>query len=581
MYINITKAITIIICLTIQQDPSCSGFSEDCSGTTDHRDIEMNNRGTSSVLGNIMAHNPEPQYDVILEEHLNCPSRPIRDSIISDKSHSWSGYLMKNLLIKPLVNTLDIYNRCVNMVFNDHQANKSNFYGLFAVEYFGIPKDVITSFYNERLPAYYDHIVNYLTTYYTDMFSFQFVERKHYLPSYERLIQMMTSGSPSSSGLKYRDESKIIFEIPGIRQLSAKLFKGFHFSITGATVNLLERKITFHSCLEESFCYYYDSNSPKYKFAVADFVNGVGTSILFWIHPKSHFHSTDLFAYACLKTSNASNLNKILCHHSKHTLFLNDDVLRSTKLPLENSESMFAKYLYPLASHPFYSSTIPTLLSEQLVGKPCQGIPCFNKYSKFDMILKGYFEITRKFVTKIKQHLEKKELDVLLNIINEEKIDFCDGLDVYDLLAAYIYKTSFYHSIDHYTAYMMFTYGQLLSRKYFPNTKIQNDIPISVSVFNKRIEDISDHDTLETVNDLRYSYSYEATCLLFMKYFVNKEMPFNNPSMLNLNYSFDDSSVLNQLTQSYLDDLKQYERQLEVTGDILAPLSMISPSISF
>ena len=120
MYINITKAITIIICLTIQQD--CSGFSEDCSGTTDHRDIEMNNRGTSSVLGNIMAHNPEPQYDVILEEHLNCPSRPIRDSIISDKSHTWSGYLMKNLLIKPLVNTLDIYNRCVNMVFNDHQA---------------------------------------------------------------------------------------------------------------------------------------------------------------------------------------------------------------------------------------------------------------------------------------------------------------------------------------------------------------------------------------------------------------------------------------------------------------------------
>ena len=153
------------------------------------------------------------------------------------------------------------------------------------------------------------------------------------------------------------------------------------------------------------------------------------------------------------------------------------------------------------------------------------------------MILKGYFEITRKFVTKIKQHLEKNELDVLLNIIKGKKIYLCDGLDVYDLLAAYIYKTSFYHSIDHYT--------------------------------------------LETVNDLRYSYSYEATCLLFTKYFVNKEMPFNNPSMLNLNYSFDDSSVLNQLTQSYLDDLKQYERQLEVTGDILAPLSMISPSISF
>ena len=87
----------------------------------------------------------------------------------------------------------------------------------------------------------------------------------------------MTSGSPSSSGLKYRDESKIIFEIPGIRQLSTKLFKGFHFSITGATVNLIERKITFHSCLEDSHWYYYLSNSPKYKYTVADFVNGVGT----------------------------------------------------------------------------------------------------------------------------------------------------------------------------------------------------------------------------------------------------------------------------------------------------------------
>ena len=60
----------------------------------------------------------------------------------------------------------------------------------------------------------------------------------------------------------------------------------------------------------------------------------------------------------------------------------------------------------------------------------------------------------------------------------------------------------------------------------------------------------------------------------------NKEMPLKNPSMLNLNYSFDDSP-LNQLTQSYLDDLKQYERKLEVTGDIFAPLSMVSPSISF
>ena len=96
----------------------------------------------------------------------------------------------------------------------------------------------------------------------------------------------------------------------------------------------------------------------------------------------------------------------------------------------------------------------------------------------------------------------------------------------------------------------------------------------------KKIEDISEHGTLETVNDLRYSYSYEAKCLLFMKYFVNKEMPLKNPSMLDLNYSFDDSP-LNQLTQSYLDDLKQYERKLEVTGDIFAPLSMVSPSISF
>ena len=51
--------------------------------------------------------------------------------------------------------------------------------------------------------------------------------------------------------------------------------------------------------------------------------------------------------------------------------------------------------------------------------------------------------------------------------------------------------------------------------------------------------------------------------------------------MLNLNYSFDNSPVLYQVTQSYLDDLKQYERKLEVTGDILAPLYMISPSISF
>ena len=579
MFINIRTTITTIICFSIQQD-LCSAFSEDCSWTNDARAIEMNNRGTCPVFGNIIVHNPEPDYDVILEEHLNCPSRPSRESILSDKSHTWSGYFVKNLLIKPLVNTLEIYNRCVNMVFNNHLAIKSNFYGLFAVEYFGIPKDIIQSFYNERLPAYYDHVVNYLTTYYIDMFSFQFVERKHYLPSYERLIQMMTSGSPSSKGLKYKDERQIIFEIPGIRQLAAKLFKGFHFSITGANVNLLERKITFHSCLEDSHCYYYDSNSPKYKYAVADFVNGVGTSILFWIHPKSHFHSTDLFAYACLKTSNTSNLNKILCHHSRHTLFLNDDVLRSTKLPLENSESMFAKFLYPLASHPLYSSTIPTLLTEQLVDKRCQGIPCFNKYSKFDMILQGYFEITRKFVTKIKRYLEKQELEILLDIIEDGNIYLCEGVDVFDLLAAYIYKTSFYHSTDHYTAYMMFTYAELLSQKYFPNTQIQNDIPISVSVFNKKIEDISEHDTLETVNDLRYSYSYEATCLLFMKYFVNKEMPLKNPSMLDLNYSFDDSP-LNQLTQSYLDDLKQYERKLEVTGDIFAPLSMISPSISF
>ena len=117
----ISTAIVIIICFTIQSD-HCSALSEACSW----RDIEMNNRYTcpGPVFGNIIrVHNPEPEYDVILEEHLNCPSRPIRDSIISDKSHTWSGYLMKNLLIKPLVNTLDIYNRCVNMVFNDHQAN--------------------------------------------------------------------------------------------------------------------------------------------------------------------------------------------------------------------------------------------------------------------------------------------------------------------------------------------------------------------------------------------------------------------------------------------------------------------------
>ena len=97
----------------------------------------------------------------------------------------------------------------------------------------------------------------------------------------------------------------------------------------------------------------------------------------------------------------------------------------------------------------------------------------------------------------------------------------------------------------------------------------------------KKIEDISEHGTFETVNDLRYSYSYEATCLLFMKYFVNKGMPSKNPSMLDLDYSFEDSLVLNKLTQNFLDDLKQNERKLEETGDLLAPLSMISPSISF
>ena len=138
---------------------------------------------------------------------------------------------MKNLVIKPMVNTLDIFNRFINMIFNNDEANKSKFYGMFAVEYFGIPKEMIESFYNERLPAYYDHVVNYLTTYYIDLFSVKPLQRKHYLPSYERLIQMMTLGSPSSSGLIYRDESQIIFEIPGIRQLAAKLFKGFHFSI--------------------------------------------------------------------------------------------------------------------------------------------------------------------------------------------------------------------------------------------------------------------------------------------------------------------------------------------------------------
>ena len=168
MFINIIAAITTIICFSIQQD-LCSAFSEDCSWTNDPRGIEMNNRGTCTVFGNIIVHNPEPEYDVILEEHLNCPSRPARESILSDKSHTWSGYFVKNLLIKPLVNTLEIYNRCVNMVFNNHRVIKSNFYGLFAVEYFGIPKDIIQSFYNERLPAYYDHVVNYLTTFLSNL----------------------------------------------------------------------------------------------------------------------------------------------------------------------------------------------------------------------------------------------------------------------------------------------------------------------------------------------------------------------------------------------------------------------------
>ena len=64
------------------------------------------------------------------------------------------------------------------------------------------------------------------------------------------------------------------------------------------------------------------------------------------------------------------------------------------------------------------------------------------------------------------------------NIIKEENIELCDDVDIYDILATFIYKASFYHSTDHYTAYMLFTYGELLSQKYFPDTLIQNNIPI-------------------------------------------------------------------------------------------------------
>ena len=475
-------------------------------------------------------------YDSRLEEYLNCPQTR-QESIIGDRSHTWPGYLVKYLLVFPAIRITELYNTLKNNVLNNEEATKNHFFGMFGMHYFDIPRRLIQDFYRERMPTYYDNVANYLTNYYMDMVFSSNLERKHYLPSYERLLQMMTSGSTSSEGLKYQDESQIIFEIPGIKRFSAELFKGFHFSITGARVDLLERKITFLSCMEESECYYYDVTSPLYHFAVADFVNGVSTSTVYYVHPKSHFHSTDLFAYACLKTKEASNLNRILCHHSRHTLFLNDDVLRSTKLPLENHDSLFANYLYPFATLPMTSNSLATLTSERLVGK-CLGIPTFNQYSKFDRILQGYFDITRDFVSNIKGLLETEELEGLSNIIKEENIELCDDVDIYDILATFIYKASFYHSTDHYTAYMLFTYGELLSQKYFPDTLIQNNIPI-------------------------------------------KDLPGTNPTMRNLNYGPLVCKELNETAQSFVNNFVNYERLLAQTGDILAPLTMIAPSVSF
>jgi len=157
---------------------------------------------------------------------------------------------------------------------------------------------------------------------------------------------------------------------------------------------------------------------------------------------------------------------------------------------------------------------------------------------------------------------------VILCSENQEK-------EAIDLIATYIWQCSIRHSMDHFTSYVLFNY--LPHNKDF-NSSIATNIPITTSFFTTKLEDIDINPSprLEDVQDHLIEKVRRGQFELLGKYHFQKR----DASMSHLNYGFKHEQ-LQTYNNEFLKELNQYNNELLESGELIIPLFMVAPSISW
>ena len=226
---------------------------------------------------------------------------------------------------------------------------------------------------------------------------------------------------------------------------------------------------------------------------------------------------------------------------------------------------------------------ISSILKEEFGSKNEKGYyPKCNANVNFCNQLNKYYEITKTFVYNVGGHIKEDDLKAfankLSNILNIPKHSSTE--DILDFISYFIWNASFNHSIDHFTLYMAYQY-----KPYIPDfqTVLNANIPETVTFLNDKINKFIDPITLE--EDLLHSISgigYERGVNLgefYTKYISSKDGSINY-SMKNLDYQFPNND-LKYHQDTFMNILLDYETYLLEAGELLCPLKMISPSISF